>query len=119
MSIQRVLGTLTVLFVAGLALHGTEGTVQRAPRPELEARLKRAPSRRRRSPRSIWFVATPIWRRSRSAKRTNAGAIAIYERLIKARSDAVNAHLSVGRMSINYLKDYKRGEREVSFWLAI
>src|SRR5258708_6929344 len=136
--IQRVLGTLTVLFIAGLSLHGAEGAVPCAPRPELEARLKRAPrddvameclaraliiegkpsdavarmekavntnaqsaehhlwlanalreevqnvsalrrpaaewkrrgSRRRRSPRSIWFVAKPTWRRSRSAKRT-------------------------------------------------
>jgi tetratricopeptide (TPR) repeat protein len=46
-----------------------------------------------------------------------AGAIAIYEQLLKVKPDYVNAHLSIGRVSIRSLKDYDRGENEVRFWL--
>ena len=46
------------------------------------------------------------------------GAVGIYERLIKTRPDAINAHLSIGRLSINNLKDSVRGEAEVRFWLT-
>jgi len=46
-----------------------------------------------------------------------AGAIAIYERLLTVKPDYVNAHLSIGRVSIRSLKDYDRGEKEVRFWL--
>lgn len=47
-----------------------------------------------------------------------ADAIAIYEKLLKAKPDAMNAHLSLGRVYINNLKEYERGEKEVRLWLA-
>jgi tetratricopeptide (TPR) repeat protein len=45
-------------------------------------------------------------------------AIAIYEKLLKTKPDAINAHLSLGRVYINNLKEYERGEKEVRLWLA-
>jgi tetratricopeptide (TPR) repeat protein len=45
-------------------------------------------------------------------------AIAIYETLLTAKPEAVNAHLSLGRVYVNSLKDYDRGEKEVRLWLA-
>jgi tetratricopeptide (TPR) repeat protein len=47
-----------------------------------------------------------------------ADAIAIYEKLLKAKPDAVNAHLSLGRIYVTALKDDTRGEKEVRLWLA-
>jgi tetratricopeptide (TPR) repeat protein len=45
-------------------------------------------------------------------------AIAIYEKLLNAKPDAVNAHLSLGRIYVTSLKQYERGEKEVRLWLA-
>jgi tetratricopeptide (TPR) repeat protein len=45
-------------------------------------------------------------------------AIAIYEKLLKTKPDAVNAHLSLGRIYVTSLKQYERGEKEIRLWLA-
>jgi len=45
-------------------------------------------------------------------------AIAVYEKLLTVKPDSVNAHLSLGRVYVNNVKDYDRGEKEVRLWLA-
>jgi tetratricopeptide (TPR) repeat protein len=47
-----------------------------------------------------------------------ADAIAMYEKLLKAKPDFITAHLSLGRVYTENLKDYGRGEKEVRLWLA-
>jgi tetratricopeptide (TPR) repeat protein len=47
-----------------------------------------------------------------------ADAIATYEKLLKAKPDAPVAHLSLGRVYVENLKEYARGEKEVRLWLA-
>jgi tetratricopeptide (TPR) repeat protein len=45
-------------------------------------------------------------------------AIATYERLLKAKPEFITAHLSLGRVYVENLKNYDRGEKEVRLWLA-
>jgi len=47
-----------------------------------------------------------------------AEAIAVYERLLKARPDAINAHLNIGYNLALSGQNLERGEREVQEWLA-
>ena len=49
--------------------------------------------------------------------RRHADAIAVYERLLKARPDAVNAHLNIGYNLVLWGEDVDRAEREVKQWL--
>jgi tetratricopeptide (TPR) repeat protein len=47
-----------------------------------------------------------------------ADAIAMYEKLLKAKPDFITAHLSLGRVYVENLKEYARGDKEVRLWLA-
>ena len=45
-------------------------------------------------------------------------AVAMYNKLISANPDAMNAHVRLGDVYINNLKTYDQGENEVLLWLA-
>jgi tetratricopeptide (TPR) repeat protein len=47
-----------------------------------------------------------------------ADAIAVYERLLTKKPDAVNAHLNIGYNLVLWGEDVDRAEREVKLWLA-